>query len=242
MKDNFSSESDKYARYRPQYPLKLISYITNMVSEKEKAWDCATGNGQLATKLSKHFTTVEATDISKEQIKHAHPGNNINYSIQAAEETSFPNEFFDLITVGQAVHWFNFEKFYAEVNRVLKSQGILALIGYGLVRSNKETNKVIDHFYKEIIGPYWDWERKYLDEKYETIPFPFEEIIVPDFEIKLHWTYEHLVGYLRTWSAVKHFQEKNGKDPVELITKKLKNSYGEGGEVVFPLLVRVGRK
>lgn len=242
MKDNFSSDSDKYARYRPNYPLELITCITSFVRNRENAWDCATGNGQLASKISEYFKNVEATDISAEQMKHANKAKNITYSIQAAEKTNFPDEFFDFITVGQAVHWFHFEKFYAEVQRVLKPKGVLALIGYGLIRSNEGSNKVIDHFYEDIIGSYWDPERKYLDEEYRTIPFPLKEIPVPHFEIKLQWKYEHLLGYFRTWSAVKHFQNKNGKDPVDEIANDLKNSFGEEGEVNFPILLRLGRK
>lgn len=242
MKDFFSSNSEEYSLYRPKYPSEVISFILDQVLIREKAWDCATGNGQLASHLSKYFVAVEATDISGEQMKYAFNAKNINYSRQAAEKTNFPDDHFDLIVVGQAVHWFDFEKFFTEVQRVLKSEGVLAILGYGLIRSNEETNRIIDHFYEDLIGPYWSPERKFIDEEYRTLPFPFQEISVPSFEIKQKWNYEHLIGYLRTWSAVKYFQKKNSEDPVEYINKDLRNSFGEEGEIKFPLLLRVGRK
>src|SRR3954463_16650076 len=83
---------------------------------------------------------------------------------------------FDLITVAQAIHWFDFEAFYKEVKRVIKPNGILTVIGYGLFSIDKDTDAVINRFYREVTGPYWDKERRFVDEHYQTIPFPFKEI------------------------------------------------------------------
>lgn len=240
MKDNFSANSSLYAQFRPGYSLEIVDFILKKTKEKEVAWDCGTGNGQVAIKLADHFTRVEATDISLQQIQNALQSPAIHYTLQPAEKTNFPNDRFDLLTVGQAVHWFNFESFYKEAKRTLKPGGIIAILGYGLFRSNRETNRIIDHFYSEVIGPYWDPERKYLDENYNTIPFPFREIEAPVFTSQNLWSFERLEGYLRTWSAVSHFQKKNGYDPVKEISKDLKEVFGDVGEVNFPILLRLG--
>ncbi|MFD1095810.1 class I SAM-dependent methyltransferase [Salegentibacter chungangensis] len=242
MKDNFSTKSEDYAKFRPGYPAEVFRFIENHLRNKEKAWDCGTGNGQVAEAVSEFMERVEATDISRRQLENAVAKPNIYYSRQSAEKTKFPDESFDLVTVGQAIHWFNFDEFYGEVKRLLKPGGLIAVLGYSLFNSNPETDEVILKFYKEIIGPFWDPERKYLDEKYQSIPFPFDEIGTPQFESKVSWSFEHLIGYLRTWSAVKHYENSKNHNPVDLISEELYKAYGDYGEISFPILFRLGRK
>ena len=155
--------------------------------------------------MAKFFKRIEATDISQQQLDNAVKMSNINYSLQPAEKTNFPDNSFDLITVAQAIHWFDFSQFYKKVNRTLKPGGIIAVVGYGLFKSNEQTNDLINHFYRDIVGSYWDPERRYLDDVYRNIPFPFVEIQSPNLKMEFSWNFEHLIGYLKTWSAVKHF-------------------------------------
>lgn len=243
MKDNFSKDSKQYAQFRPRYPKELFDHILSLVKEKNTAWDCGTGTGQAANILADHFTKVYATDISQQQIDEAITRSNIYYSVQPAEQTFFPEKQFDLVTVAQAVHWFSFNAFYAEVKRTLKPGGVFAVIGYGPIQTAPPLQSIIDHFYKDIIGPYWDAERHYIDELYQTIPFPFEEILLPSFSMSYQWTIEQLIGYLGTWSAVKHYSKQNHTDPVTLIQKELTEAWGSAPFILFsfPLLVRVGR-
>lgn len=241
MKDNFSTQSSSYARYRPAYPQELYKFLKEKLTITETAWDCGTGNGQVAGELANFFQKVEATDISKQQLENAVKKPNIQYSVKRAEETNFPDNSFDLITVAQAVHWFNFKTFYNEVERVLKPNGIIAIIGYSLFKSNLETDKLIHKFYKDIIGPFWDEERRYLDEKYQTIPFPFQEIETPAFQQEYQWSFDHLIGYLETWSAVKHYEKEKGENPVNLIKNELKIAFGNKNKIVFPILLRLGK-
>lgn len=242
MKDNFSSRSEDYSRYRPTYPEEAYDFIKSWLKGFEKAWDCGTGNGQVAGKISEFFSELKATDISASQIKNAVKLPNIEYSVQPAEATNFQDHQFDLIITAQAVHWFNFDKFYAEVKRCLKPDGIFVIMGYGLFSANPETNQVINRFYHNIIGPYWDPERKYLENGYKTIPFPFIEIETPEFQQISEWKIEELLGYLRTWSAVKHFEKDRQKDPVHLIEEDLKKAFGKRNKVSFPILFRMGGK
>ena len=241
MKDLFSSHSPDYSRYRPSYPKELFSFLRKLCQNQDRAWDCGTGNGQVAGELSNFFEQVYATDISINQLSQAIQKENIHYFKQPAEKTSFSDGSFDLITVGQAVHWFDFDKFYTQVKRVLKKDAVIALFGYSLFRSDPETNEIIQNFYHNIIGPYWSPERRFLEERYQTIPFPFKEIEAPDFEMKQQWSFERLTGYLNTWSAVKSYEHEKGGNPVELIKNDLFKSFGEVGPVNFPILLRVGR-
>lgn len=241
MKDNFSTKSANYKAYRPGYPTEIFDLIKENLTSFEKAWDCGAGNGQIANEIATFFKQVEATDISGNQIANAVKKNNIHYSVQPAEETNFNNNVFDLVISAQAVHWFDFERFYAEIRRCLKPDGLVIIMGYGLFRSNSAAKDVITKFYNETIGSYWDPERKYLDDKYQTIPFPFKEQKTLEFEQKYNWDIEHLLGYLRTWSAVKHYERENNQDPVSLIENDLRESFGRKNKITFPVFVKMGK-
>ncbi|NNE78157.1 MAG: class I SAM-dependent methyltransferase [Pricia sp.] len=244
MKDNFSAQSKLYSRFRPTYPNTLLDYICDFVAKKDLAWDCATGNGQVALQIAKDFKKVIATDISKEQIKNATKHDNIIYKIEQAENSSLKNASVDLVIVAQAIHWFDFDSFYKEVKRVLRPNGIIAVIGYGFVQTeNPKLTMLIRHFYEDIVGPYWDEERKYVDDHYVTIPFPFEEIAIPKFEMKYKWTSAHLLGYLESWSAVAHYRRKNKSNPVDLIRNQLEKMFSNGRpvEVSFGIIGRMGK-
>ena len=242
MKDYFSAQSSQYKTFRPTYQEELFSFLFSHVNEKEYAWDCGTGNGQVAVELAKQFTKVYATDISRQQLSEAPARNNIEYSVQKAENVSFPDNGFDLVTVAQAIHWFNINKFYDEVQRTLKTDGLIAVIGYGLVQSFPESDKIISHFYQNIVGNFWDYERKYLDEKYQTLPFPFREIKTPEFCRAYKWSFDQLIGYLNTWSPVQNYKKQKGSNPVDLIFEDLKSCWGdEVRPVRFPVFLRLGR-
>ena len=242
MKDNFSTQAKGYSKYRPYYPSEMIAYIASFAENKQSALDVATGNGQVAVELAKHFKQVYATDISENQLANALQKDNIIYKVERAEQTTFVNHQFDLITVAQAIHWFDFDAFYKEVHRILKPDGVFAVLGYGLFIVNGESEKLLKHFYHDITGSYWDAERRYLDENYTTIPFPFEEVEVKQFTNEFTWTFEQLTGYLETWSAVQHYIKKNGSNPVDLVRDELKEYWEKGDKkVTFPLLLRIGK-
>ena len=243
MKDNSSVQAKQYAKYRPTYPASLYDFILSHVPVKEKAWDCATGNGQVAGVLSKHFDSVYATDISAAQINNAIVADNIFYKVEPAEETTFQDNSFDLITVGQAIHWFDFDKFYNEATRTLKTGGIVVLLGYDLLRLTPALNKVICTFYNYILGIYWDKERKYIDEQYKTLPFPFAEVNAPSFTISYEWEFDELTGFFNTWSAVQHFIRINNYNPLDLVIDDFKEAWGPNKTHVvnFPLILRMGQ-
>ncbi|WP_163399113.1 class I SAM-dependent methyltransferase [Flavobacterium fluviatile] len=242
MKDNFSKQATDYSKFRPQYPDEMIEYIISFVVNKFTALDVGTGNGQVAHKLSAYFKKVFATDISQKQLDNAIQAENIIYHNESAEKTFFENSLFDLIVVAQAVHWFDFDLFYKEIYRILKPEGIFAVLGYGLFSTNPDSDKILKHFYYDIVGTYWDSERKYLDENYATIPFPFEEIPAEKFQNQFIWTFEELVGYLQTWSSVQHYISKNNQNPIDLIYDDLKISWQKNDmKVIFPLLLRIGK-
>jgi hypothetical protein len=244
VKDLFSGHAPDYAQFRPVYPPALVKAISRLVKYRGVVWDCACGSGQLSLPLADHFQLVCASDISAQQVGAAPGHRGILYTVQPAEKTDFPDEFFDMVVVGQAIHWFNHEAFYTEANRVMGPNAVMVVVGYGLLRVSPEVNAVLDHFYKDITGPWWEPERKYIDEGYKTLPFPFEPIEVPAFEMPCQWTFGQLMGYVNTWSAVKRYEKEKGMNPLSLVAADLENAWGgeKSRRVVFPVFVRAGRK
>ncbi len=244
MKDNFSAQAADYARFRPGYPPELFDFLFTQCRDFDCAWDCATGNGQIAAGLAEKFRQVEASDISRNQLDSAIPMPNVRYRVEPAESPSYPDGSFDLVTVGQAAHWFDFAKFYPAARRVLKPGGLLALIGYNLVRVDEPVNALIDHLYRDVLGRFWDAERRHVDAAYRSIPFPFPETPLPPMEMRYEWTVHHLLGYLGTWSALQHFVKQNGRSPLdEPFVEKLTAAWpkDESRTVRFPIFGRVGR-
>ena len=243
-KDLFSKQASIYAKYRPSYPMALIDYVAAHVNNKEIAWDCATGNGQAAVLLANHFENIFATDISEKQISHATQSPAVTYSIGEAERTFFADNTFDLITVAQAYHWFHFENFSKEATRVAKPDAIVAIWCYGLLTSfNTVLDAAIQRFYSEVVGKYWDPERKYVDEEYKTIPFYFNELPTKEFKTDVYWTWDDFSGYLNTWSSVQHFIKTNHYNPVDNFSHEIENFWEphEKKKFSFPIFLRIGK-
>lgn len=241
-KDYFSNQAKAYATFRPVYPAELYDFILSYVRNRNTAWDCATGNGQVAQVLCKHFQKVEATDISEQQIKNAYQADNITYSIAKAEKTTFPDNYFDLITVGQALHWINTDEFYNEVRRTATKDALLAVFGYSLLTFNSPLDDLVKEFYHDIVGPYWDEARRLVEEHYKRIPFPFRQIASPLFHIEVNWKSEHFTGYLTSWSATQAYIKQKGEDPVKAFENRLQKHWGkdETKAAVFPLFLKLG--
>lgn len=241
--DNFSTDSSGYAAFRPESPAEIFDFLYNNVPAFDAAWDCGTGNGQAAHKLAERFKHVYGTDISSQQIELAEKKDNIIYLVERAEKTSIPDHCIHLVTIAQAIHWFDFDAFYKEVNRVANPGALIAAWTYNLLRLTPQVNEVIDHLYFDIIRPYWDKERAYVDAEYKTIPFPFEEIPTPLFTISRRWNLQQLLGYISTWSGIKHFIAKTQTDPVMLISNDLQKVWGDDEflEVSWPVFMRAGR-
>jgi ubiquinone/menaquinone biosynthesis C-methylase UbiE len=241
FKDHFSKHAAEYAKFRPRYPKELFRWLASVAPGTEVAWDCATGNGQAAVELAEVFERVIATDASEKQVANAEPHSRVEYRVTSAEKSGLESNNVDLVTVAQALHWFDLERFYSEVRRVLKPQGVVAAWAYKLASVEPAIDAVVNRYYSGVVGKYWPAERV-LVEKFEELPFAFEQIGTPYFEMAAQWTLEHLLGYLRTWSATQRFMAAEQRDPLEEIEEEVRAAWGEESRrIVWPLTVRVGR-
>src|SRR5690349_15303419 len=128
--DHFSGLASRYADFRPHYPAALFDYLAALVPGNAQVWDCAAGNGQASIDLAQRFSKVIATDASPEQIASATARHNVEYRVALAEQSGLADTSVDLVTVAQALHWFDLNRFFAEVQRVLKPGGVLAIWTY----------------------------------------------------------------------------------------------------------------
>ncbi|ELR69242.1 hypothetical protein C900_05313 [Fulvivirga imtechensis AK7] len=241
VKDNFSSQADYYARYRPHYPQELYEFLYSQVSSFNTAWDCATGNGQVAVELANRFKLVHASDISQQQLEKAPKRNNIHYFMAPSEKTQLSAGSADLITVAQALHWFDPGKFYREVQRVIHSKGILAYWGYQLLTINTQIDLCVRNFHDVVLGEYWDDERKILLEGYNRINFPLVDKKAARFYYKIEWTLSEMEGYLNSWSAVQKYIKLNNESPLPVLVSKLADMWPGKKTVTFPIFLTLGK-
>lgn len=247
-KDYFSAQSSLYQRFRPAYPDELYTWLLRDAPRAARVWDCATGNGQAALALARHGCTVYATDHSQAQLDAAPAASGIHYLRANAEAAPFADRSLDLVTVAQALHWFDFEPFYAEVARVVKGGGLIAAWTYSFLSVTPQLGTAIDSairsFYHEVIGAYWPPERHWVDEQYRTIPFPFERVHPPRFSIDVAWDLNATLGYISSWSAVQQYQRARGHDPVPLLADTLAGVWGDADQkrpLSWPLDLCIGR-
>jgi ubiquinone/menaquinone biosynthesis C-methylase UbiE len=243
IQNHFSQLADLYSRYRPQYPAALYAYLASLAPGHELAWDCGTGNGQAARGLAEHFDRVWATDSSPNQIGQAISDPRITYHQAEAGHSGLPDASTDLAAAAQAIHWFDLGEYYAEVRRVLKPWGIIAAWTYQLAQVSPAVDSILATYFQDVLGPYWSPRIQLVMESYRTLPFPFDEIQPPAFEMAVDWTLDELRGFLASWSATRPFQEAQGHHPLELVDEALREAWGaaERRRVRWDLPVRVGK-
>lgn len=244
FKDHFSAAAAGYAAHRPGYPDALVDYLAGLAPATTCALDCGCGTGQLSVPLARCFARVVATDASAAQIANAEPHLGVEYRVALAEDSGLPPASVDLITVAQAAHWLDLERFYAEARRIARPGAVLALISYGVLQVEGAPAPVVERFYYQVLGPWWPAERRHVEEGYRSLPFPFAECPVPALAIEVQWTLADLLGYIDTWSAVRELEKARGRAPVEQFAAELAAAWGDPETrrtVRWPLALRVGQ-
>jgi SAM-dependent methyltransferase len=244
FKDHFSAGSADYAAYRPTYPRALVDFLADASPATDLALDCGCGTGQLSVLLAGRFARVIATDASAKQIESAEPRSGVEYRVAAAETSGLPNGSADLVVAAQAAHWFDLPAFYAEARRVSRKRGVVALVTYGIIKMEEPVDPVVQHFYRNVVGPYWPPERRHVEEGYRSLAFPFDEFAAPPLAIEVGWSLVQVTGYVDTWSAVRAAEQALGREPIGRFRRELAEVWGEPRlrrSVRFPLSLRVGR-
>lgn len=243
--DHFSNVAESYAAFRPTYPPELFDYVASIAPRRDRAWDCGCGSGQATLPLAERFERVIATDVSARQIAQApsHPG--IEWHVAPAEHVPIADGSIDLVTIAQALHWLDFDRFYAECRRVASPGAAIAAWTYGSPSMEGAVGRALSEFMygDAALGPYWPPERDHVTHEYRTIPFPFERIDAPRMELVHHWTPAQVAGYLRSMSATARYVQANGRTPVPDFENELAALWPDGAprRIAWPLVILAGR-
>lgn len=238
----FLSGGESYARYRPVYPPELADYLAGLAPNIRSALDVGCGTGQLTQLLAGRFDTVTGVDPSADQIANAAAHPRIEYLCANAE--ALPDGAYDLITAAQAAHWFRLDAFYREVRRVAAPDALLSLISYGVLMLDAGLNERFLRFYTDEIGPYWPAERRLVDEGYQSLDFPFNEIAAPPLSFSHQWSLDALFGYISTWSAVVRAREAGCEAMLDNFYQEMAALWGDPmtvRSVTWPVNMRIGR-
>jgi SAM-dependent methyltransferase len=237
----YGGYADRYAAYRPTYPDELFDAIYQHVGVFGTALDCATGTGQAAQHLSRRFEKVLAFDNSARQVQHAQEG--FLRFVASAEAVPLRDRVADLITVAQAVHWFDLEQFWPEVHRLGRAGSVLAIWGYGFFKVDAAVDEVVMRELRSQVDRYWGSGNLILLDEYRTITFPFEELSAPQLTMVENWTLDRLLAYLSTWSALNRYEHEHGAGLLEHARQELSKIWppGETREVRMPITMRIGR-
>jgi SAM-dependent methyltransferase len=247
FRDHFSAVAAGYLTFRPRYPDALFTYLAGLVPRRALAWDCACGNGQATPSLAAHFDRVIGTDASAAQVAQASPHPRVEYRVALAERSGIATGTVDLVTVAQALHWLDLDRFYAEARRVLVPDGVLAVWTYPNARiDDPALNAALQQLCYGAVGPYWPAGRELAETGYRTLAFPFDELAPPAFEMTADWTLDELLGYVGTWSATRRYVAERGVDPRAAVREAIARTWAAGTpdgrrRVRWPLALRVGR-
>jgi SAM-dependent methyltransferase len=237
---SFNQKSEAYLKNRPRYPQELYRFLFDQCREFNRAWDCGCGNGQVSIDLVTAFDCIAATDINMNQVLNSFKHDKIHYSVQNAESAAFPDGCFDLLVTAQCLHWFDMDRFFIEAKRVLKPGGVFACWGYGFFTVNPATDRVLRKELFEIIDPFWAAGNRIVQDGYREVGFPFKKNDVPPIGMVMNWTCGQLTNYLKTWSAIKLYNEQFNTDVVEEIRPLLDKCMNGVERVVFEFSVYCG--
>lgn len=244
MTNWFDQGGGTYARFRPEYPARLATYLASITPNTALAVDVGCGNGQFTRQLAGHFTTVIGLDPSADQLAHATLLPNIEYRCASAEQIPMPDHSAGLVTAAQAAHWFALPRFYAQVRRIARPDAVLALISYGVLRLDGAPNNRFQQFYRNEIGPWWPAERQLVDSGYAGLDFPFTALKPPAMEIRLEWNLAEFLGYIATWSAVRRAREAEQAHILHRFADDIADAWGNPADlraITWPINMRVGR-
>ena len=102
---------------------------------------------------------------------------------------------------------------------------------------------VILELYEGYLGPYWEPERRMVQNGYADVAVPFEELPVPAVDMRQHWEFDHLMGYLATWSPLKRYARDHRENLLAVMQPKLEAAWAGQAQraVTWALKVRAFR-
>jgi SAM-dependent methyltransferase len=241
--DYFSQRSENYAAARPTYPVEVAEYVASIAPRRGLVWEAGCGSGQMSVLLATFFDHIAASDPSTAQLAHAARVAHVTYHCAQAEASALADGCADVAVAATAAHWFDRPAFYREALRVLKPDGVLAVIGYGNTQVDAEVDPVVFHFTRHVLKEWWPPGRVHVDSNYTTMDFPFAQLPAPSLEIQMEWTREQFMAYVDTWSAVRAMETAVGDSASVAFRAALSSVWDADSRKVvrWPLAIKAAR-
>ncbi|KAM3142923.1 hypothetical protein pb186bvf_004986 [Paramecium bursaria] len=232
----------------PTYPDEAIEKIP--FAKNENYIDIAAGTGQVFFKLQQKFTGERvATDLSKKQyevlaqkIDKLNDPNLKHILCDAYDLDKHLNKKYDLITIGQALHWFDIDKLFPYLNeKLLSDDGTIAILSYYALETYLDTEELgvdvnlrnslsyYENQYYATVEGYFECDRNNLKSGYQQYDFKkyFNTVEVHKFEIETKQSLDSILKYFRTFSAYNTYIEKHPEkeDPVNVYERTILEEY-----------------
>ncbi len=240
-KKRFSSRVENYIKYRPSYPQEIIDFLKEkeILSNTSIIADIGSGTGILSKLFLKEGNlvygvepNVDMRNAGKQFLTKFSNFISINGS---AENTTLDDNSINIITAGQAFHWFNLENAKLEFQRILKPKGWVILIWN---RRKKHTNEFLIEYekfllkygtdYKTIEKSKLDFDKFFGDKEYKTARFDNYQI----------FDYEGLEGRLLSTSYIP-LDDHPEYDNMLLDLRQLFEKYQKKGRLKFEYITEV---
>ncbi len=235
--ERFSNRVENYIRYRPHYPPAIIDFLHSSCGLQAASIiaDIGSGTGILSEMFLRNGNTVYAVEPNREMREAGERllGHYTNFrSVPGSAEASTLEPIsIDIITAGQAFHWFDEDKAKAEFLRILKPSGWVVLIW----NDRRENSSAFAVAYEQLLQTY---ATDYREVNHKRINhsllsrFFSNGYLVRNFENSQHFNFEALKGRLLSSSYAPEAGQP-GHEPMLTELSIIFDSYQDNGEVVF---------
>ncbi|XP_037567007.1 putative methyltransferase DDB_G0268948 [Dermacentor silvarum] len=234
--------SAQYKVARPVVPpamvADIVEYANQTVSCKDGVCvDVGCGPGQSTERFCPHFRKVVGTDISETQISIARAActaKNVSFQVANAECLPFDAGTVALVSTVNALHWFHWNSFFAEVRRVLVDGGVFCPTLYRLrAVAEPGLDKCFEEFRHQEFEGYLTAQHDFWTYGYEKTEVPFSDVRKEEFSVKEKTALSAVMACVRTWSFVIRMEEKEpdrAKQALDRLETRIRSKLGKPDE------------
>jgi SAM-dependent methyltransferase len=232
--EKFTGKAAVYAKYRPTYPKEILKILGDQIefTRESVVADIGSGTGILSKIFLENGNAVYSVEPNNSMRSYAERDLSMYpqfHSVAAiAEDTGLPGSSIDLVTAGQALHWFDRERARKEFARILKPTGY-ALIVYNERKKEDgmmdDYDKIIDRNASKSETP--DVDAEYLSQFYEG--GHYKEFTVPNEQAL---DFDGLLGRASSASYLPS-RDQPGFESLEKDLRELFDTYEQKGKIIL---------
>jgi len=245
MKNNvasFTGRVEDFAKFRPGYPEQIISLLESKIdfSQAKDVADVGCGTGRLSRLFLNNGNLVFGVEPNDEMrlMSEKLLSKFINFiSVEgSAEKTMMATNSVDVVTVGQAFHWFDLKKTKKEFKRILRKDGHV-VIAWNERKNNSQVMKAVNRILQSLNQEHEEAEKNLVDKSLLDTFFAVDKVGSGTFPNYQMLDLAGLKGRIRSISYVPETGPENKKimDQIKDVFEK----YNNGGMVKIEYTTRV---